>query len=55
MKLAAIPPSAVEKHSLIEDALAIIAATSFVALGLILYQKAMLMTGSSAGIALLIH
>lgn len=54
MKLTAVPETAVEKHSLAEDAMALFWGTSFVALGLVIYQKAMLMTGSSAGIALLI-
>jgi uncharacterized membrane-anchored protein YitT (DUF2179 family) len=47
--------STIDRHSLVEDALALLWGTSFVALGLAIYQKAMLLTGSSAGIALLIH
>ena len=44
----------VERHSLIEDAMALLWGTAVVSLGLAFYQHAMLMTGSSAGIALLI-
>ena len=47
--------STIDRHSLVEDALALLWGTSFVALGLAIYQKAMLLTGSSSGIALLIH
>lgn len=43
-----------EKHNLFEDAFAILWGAGFVALGLALYQKAMLVTGSSAGISLLL-
>ncbi len=45
----------IEQHSLLEDGLAIIWGTAFVALGLALYQKAMLMVGSLAGVALLLN
>lgn len=47
--------SPIEKHGLIEDGLAILWGTAFVALGLALYQKATLMVGSLAGVALLIN
>jgi uncharacterized membrane-anchored protein YitT (DUF2179 family) len=47
-------PSA-EKHSLVEDGLALGMGTLFVALGLAFYQKAELLTGSTAGIALLVQ
>jgi uncharacterized membrane-anchored protein YitT (DUF2179 family) len=42
-----------ERHSRAEDALALATGTMLVALGLTLYTKAKLLTGSSAGIALL--
>ncbi len=44
-----------EKHNLLEDSFAILWGASFVALGLALYQKSMLVTGSSSGISLLIN
>lgn len=47
--------STIDKHSLFEDGLAILWGTAFVALGLAIYQKAMLLTGSLAGVGLLIH
>lgn len=47
--------STIEKHSFIEDALAILWGAALVALGLAIYQKAMLLTGSLSGVALLIH
>ncbi|MDR7031761.1 YitT family protein [Mesorhizobium sp. BE184] len=53
--MTATKPSNIEKHSWLEDALAIFWGTVFVSLGLVLYQHAMLLTGSSAGIALLIQ
>lgn len=40
-------------HSLVEDALALLTGSAFVALGLAIYMHAKLMTGSSAGLALL--
>lgn len=45
----------VSRHSLAEDALALVTGTAFVALGLSIYIHAKLMTGSSAGLALLAH
>lgn len=47
--------STIEQHSLLEDGFAILWGTAFVALGLAIYQKAMLLTGSLSGVALLIH
>jgi uncharacterized membrane-anchored protein YitT (DUF2179 family) len=44
-----------QHHSLAEDALALITGTAFVSLGVILYAEAQLLTGSSAGIALLMQ
>lgn len=43
------------RHALYEDLLAIIMATLFVAFGVALYTKALLVTGGTAGLALLIH
>lgn len=44
-----------ERHSLYEDALALLVGTLFVALGLTIYTHASLVTGSSAGLALLVQ
>lgn len=44
-----------ERHSLYEDGLAILTGTFFVAIGLSMYVHATLLTGGSAGLALLIH
>jgi uncharacterized membrane-anchored protein YitT (DUF2179 family) len=43
-----------ERHSLLEDALALTTGTALVGMGLALYGEAQLLTGSSAGIALLL-
>lgn len=45
----------VDRHRLYEDAIAMLIGTSFIALGITLYSQATLMTGSTAGIALLIQ
>ena len=45
----------VDRHRLYEDAIAMLIGTSFIALGITLYSQATLMTGSTAGIALLNH
>lgn len=47
--------SPLERHGFFEDALAIVTGTLFLALGLVLYTKAQLLTGSSSGIALLMQ
>ncbi len=47
--------AAFDRHHLYEDAMAMLIGTSFIALGITLYSQAMLMTGSTAGIALLIQ
>ena len=47
------PPAAVERHQLYEDALAMLMGTLFIALGMLIYSKTMLLTGSTAGLALL--
>ncbi|MGC0052556.1 YitT family protein [Brucella pituitosa] len=44
-----------DRHRLYEDAIAMLIGTSFIALGITLYSQATLMTGSTAGIALLIQ
>jgi len=44
-----------DRHRLYEDAMAMLIGTSFIALGINLYSHATLMTGSTAGIALLIQ
>nr|WP_210309611.1 YitT family protein [Ochrobactrum sp. Marseille-Q0166] len=44
-----------DRHRLYEDAIAMLIGTSLIALGITLYSQATLMTGSTAGIALLIH
>ncbi|MHC5230865.1 YitT family protein [Brucella sp. LJL56] len=48
-------PAAFDHHRLYEDAMAMLIGTSFIALGITLYSQATLMTGSTAGIALLIQ
>ncbi|MCH6204269.1 YitT family protein [Brucella ciceri] len=47
--------AAPDRHRLYEDAMAMLIGTSFIALGITLYSQATLMTGSTAGIALLIQ
>ncbi len=44
-----------ERHRLYEDALAILTGTLVMALGVVIYGKAMLITGSTAGLALLLQ
>ena len=48
------PPAAVERHQLYEDALAMLMGTLFIALGMLIYSKTMLLTGSTAGLSLLL-
>jgi uncharacterized membrane-anchored protein YitT (DUF2179 family) len=48
----AVAPS---RHSPTEDAQALVVGTLFVALGIVLYAKAGLLTGGTAGLALLVH
>ncbi|SMH62947.1 YitT family protein [Azospirillum agricola] len=43
-----------ERHRLYEDALAMLLGTLFIALGMMLYTKTMLLTGSIAGVSLLL-
>jgi uncharacterized membrane-anchored protein YitT (DUF2179 family) len=44
-----------ERHSAIEDAIAIVVGTMFMALGVVIYTKAVLLAGSTAGLALLLQ
>lgn len=44
-----------ERHSVIEDAIAIVVGTMFMALGVVIYTKAVLLAGSTAGLALLMQ
>ena len=46
---------AAPRHSLFDDAQALVTGTLFVALGLLLFRKAGLITGGTAGIALVTH
>jgi uncharacterized membrane-anchored protein YitT (DUF2179 family) len=46
---------ALSRHALYEDALAILMGTLFVAFGVMLYAQAQLVTGGTAGLALLLH
>jgi len=44
-----------ERHSTYEDAIAIVVGTMFMALGVVIYTKAVLLAGSTAGVALLLQ
>lgn len=44
-----------ERHALFEDVAAILVGTMFVALGVVIYTQAVLLAGSTAGLALLLH
>lgn len=44
-----------ERHSAYEDIVAILVGTMFMALGMVIYTKAVLLAGSTAGLALLLH
>ncbi|PQZ29347.1 YitT family protein [Ochrobactrum vermis] len=48
-------PAIFDRHRLYEDVIAMLIGTSFIALGITLYSQATLMTGSTAGVALLIQ
>lgn len=43
------------RHALYEDAMAIVMATLFIAFGVVIYAKVALVTGGTAGLALLVH
>jgi uncharacterized membrane-anchored protein YitT (DUF2179 family) len=47
--------TAPERHSVYEDVIAILIGTMFVALGVVIYTKAVLLTGSTSGLALLLQ
>ncbi|MBO9630494.1 MAG: YitT family protein [Shinella sp.] len=47
--------SQAERHSAYEDLIAIVIGTLFVALGVVIYTKAVLLAGSTAGVALLLQ
>lgn len=47
--------SRAERHSAYEDLIAIVIGTLFVALGVVIYTKAVLLAGSTAGLALLLQ
>ncbi|WP_457582008.1 YitT family protein [Ensifer canadensis] len=49
------PDVPAERHRLYEDALAILTGTLIMSLGVIIYSKAMLLTGSTSGLALLLQ
>ena len=49
------PTEPVERHSIAEDAIALLVGTLFVSLGVVIYTKAVLLAGSTAGIALLLQ
>ena len=49
------PAEPVERHSIAEDAIALLVGTLFVSLGVVIYTKAVLLAGSTAGIALLLQ
>ena len=48
-------PSALPAHTLFDDAQALVTGTLFVALGLVLFRHAGLVTGGTAGIAFVLH
>ncbi len=50
-----VPPSTPDKHSVFDDAQALATGVLFVALGLSLFRDAGLLTGGTAGIALVLH
>lgn len=52
---AAAAPDALQRHSLFEDLQGLATGTLFVALGLVLLRHAGLLTGGTAGIALVLH
>jgi uncharacterized membrane-anchored protein YitT (DUF2179 family) len=45
----------IERHRLYEDVLAMLTGTLFVSFGMLIYAKATLLVGSTAGLALLLH
>jgi uncharacterized membrane-anchored protein YitT (DUF2179 family) len=55
MEASGLASSPLFRHAFYEDALAILMATLFVAFGVAIYAKAMLVTGGTAGLALLLQ
>jgi uncharacterized membrane-anchored protein YitT (DUF2179 family) len=55
MTMPAETAGGVERHSAVEDIIAILVGTMFVALGVVIYTKAVLLAGSTAGLALLLQ
>ena len=53
--IAAADAAATPRHSWFDDAQALVTGTLFVALGLVLFREAGLVTGGTAGIALVLH
>lgn len=53
MRASALPPP--DRHSRVEDAQALFAGTLFVSLALLLYNRAGLLTGGTAGVAFVLH
>lgn len=51
----AAPAAATLRHSLFEDAQALVTGTLFVALGVVLFKQAGMVTGGTAGIAFVLH
>ena len=51
----ALAPTRTPRHSAFDDAQAIVTGTLFVTLGLMLFRQAGLLTGGTAGIALVVH
>jgi uncharacterized membrane-anchored protein YitT (DUF2179 family) len=55
MKETSIDAAETDRHRLYEDVLAILTGTLVVSLGVVIYSKAVLLTGSTAGLALLLQ
>lgn len=55
MKVDRVAVAPAERHRLYEDALAILTGTLVVSLGVVIYSKAVLLAGSTAGLALLLQ
>jgi len=50
-----MPPEQITRHSLFEDAQALLVAPMFVAFAILLFQQAGLLTGGTVGLAFLVH
>jgi uncharacterized membrane-anchored protein YitT (DUF2179 family) len=53
--MSAHPALAVERHTVFEDAQALVTGTLFIALGVALFKHVGLLTGGTAGLAFLLH